>query len=168
MLNEKMDVIKQNYISNFPKYLGLAVLMIVINMGFSFIVDLSSVETVDVLGEIDMMFIVLILPVSLLVEEFITRGLVYRLTKGTLSNKVAYISILYFMAMLHTILHYSNLVNPSTLDLLRYFSVQFVGGLFLGIVILKYGFKGSYTVHVLYDYILIFASIFLSNYIQVI
>jgi hypothetical protein len=72
------------------------------------------------------------------------------------------------MAMFHTILHYSNLVDPTLITLLKYFSVQFVGGLFLGIVILKYGFKGSYTVHVLYDFILIFASIFLSNYIQVI
>lgn len=168
MLKEKIIVGSQEYISNVPKYFGLAVLMIIVNLGFSVFVDLSSVKTVDVVGSIDMMFLILILPVSLLIEEFITRGLVYRLTKGTLNNKIAYVCIVYFMTMLHTILHYSNLINPSTLDLLRYFSMQFVGGLFLAIIILKYGFKGSYTVHIIYDYILIFASIFLSNYIRVV
>ena len=163
-----LEPVKQSYIRNLPKYFGLAFLMIIINMAYAYIVDLSTVKTVDIIGEVDMTFLMLILPFSLLVEEILTRGLIYRVTKGTLANKKAYFFILYIMAMFHTILHYSNLVDPTLITLLKYFSVQFVGGLFLGIVILKYGFKGSYTVHVLYDFILIFASIFLSNYIQVI
>jgi len=159
---------KQSYLQNFPKYIGLAFLMIIVNMIYANIVDLSTVKTVDVIGEVDMTLLMIILPFSLLVEEILTRGLIYRFVKGTLTNRVAYLCILYVMAMFHTILHYANLIDPTVITLLKYFSVQFVGGLFLGIVILKYGFKGSYTVHVLYDFILIFASIFLSNYIQVI
>jgi len=168
MLNDKVESKPQTYIQNFPKYLGLAVLMIVVNTAFAFIVDLSSVKTVDVIGSVDMRFLIVVLPFFLLVEEFIARGIIYRLTKGTLTNKVAYFCVLYVLAGVHTVLHYSNLIEPTVTSLLAYFSVQFVGGLFLGVVILKYGFKASYTVHVLYDFILIFASIFLSNYIKVV
>jgi membrane protease YdiL (CAAX protease family) len=159
---------KQSYIHNLPKYLGMAILMIVVNIAYVYIINLSTIETVDIIGNMDMSFILLILPVSLLIEEVITRGLIYRLTKGTLTNKVAFFCVLYILAVVHMLLHYGNLIDPSLINMLKYFSVQFVSGLFLGYVILKYGFKASYTVHVLYDFIIIFTSIILSDYFHII
>jgi hypothetical protein len=159
---------KQSYIHNFPKYFAMAILLIVINLICTYIADLSTVKTVDVIGDMDMMSIIIILPISLLIEEFLTRGIIYRLTKGTLTNNVAFICVLYILATVHMLFHYGNLIDPTLINLLKYFGIQFVSGLFLGYVILKYGFKASYTVHVLYDFILIFASIVLSNYFHII
>jgi hypothetical protein len=150
---------KDSYGHNFPKYFGLAILMIFANIILAYVVNVSTVETVDITTTIDTTMLVISLPLLLLIEEFAVRGIIYRITKGTITNNIAFFCVLFIMADVHMLAHYSNMIAPNIIDILKYFGIQFFNGVFLGYIILKYGFKGSYTVHVLYDLIIIMVSI---------
>jgi hypothetical protein len=114
-----------------------------------------------------------LLPFTVLIEELGLRALPRLFCNGLLKGwpslrellrdatnpveerKSVFVFMIVLFGVIGGVTHLSNIVDASSIDLLKYFIIHFIGGAYLGFVYMSYGFIQIYAVHILYDSIVL-------------
>lgn len=112
--------------------------------------------------------LILFTPISVLIEELGLRAFPHFICSGLVNGWPSFTDLikhirrpkegkhyLVFMIPLfgaaNGIAHLTNVASASSINILKYFFIHFVGGASLGAIFLRYGFWPVYITHLLYD-----------------
>lgn len=112
---------------------------------------------------------ILVTPITVLIEELGLRAFPHVICIGIIKGWPSFTDLkkhirspkegkyyLVFMIPLFGavsgIIHLTNVASASSINILKYFFIKFVGGSYLGTIFLRYGFWEVYITHLLYNF----------------
>ena len=160
------------------KIVAFAFLLLVIQLSLYYLLDPELTFTIDE-SDVDLLpSMMALVPISALLEEhglrvfphFIVIGLIQgwprftdllRHTRNPENEKLDVLMIPLF-GLLNGVIHLSNVVAASPMNIIKYSFTHFVSGAYLGAIYLRHGFRQVYATHLLYD-MMVFGLMFLPD-----
>ena len=146
-----------------------ASLFVVIQLSLYYLLDPELTELTFTIDEKPDLLpsLIAFLPVLVLIEELGLRVFPHFICLGLIQGWPSFTNLLrharspeeekldVFMmplfGVVNGVIHLSNVVTASPMNILTYSFTHFVGGVYLGTIYLRYGFRQVYATHLLYD-----------------
>lgn len=164
------------------KYGAYALLLIAIELSLYYLMNPELTFTIDEklneYGDDLLPVMILFTPISALIEELGLRAFPHVICIGLIKGWPSFTDLKkrirspnegkhYFVFMIplfgaaNGIVHLTNVASASSINILKYFFIHFVGGSYLGTIFLRYGFWQVYITHLLCDmFLLTYSMIF--------
>lgn len=148
------------------KPIVFALLFVVIQLSLYYLLDPELTFTLDEKPDL-LPSLIAFTPVLVLIEELGLRAFPHFIIIGLIQGWPRFTDLLrharnpeeekldVFMiplfGVLNGVIHLSNVVSASPINILKYSFMHFVGGAYLGTVYLRHGFRQVYATHLLYN-----------------